>query len=406
MYQAGDVPVDGFPVFAVAAYIAMAAWPLIVFFGSDRERKVYGLLACTVALGASLWRFGQTPPGVCCMDTNENMLIFYNTGRFHWSFLFLESRAPMGQGFDFLPVYVFNRVFRNFYGERVVGLIFHLLIVLGASALLPRRGLLTGLALIACAPSLLWASRHMQGAPLLLGKLGLIGCLQVLRERWNWKAALGALGCLSYLSWGYLPMRITYVFPVLWLWQRPRALLMIYLLFSVPLFLTLVALRKYVQQPVEWRLLPRHLTTGSYRIPALGDVSLSLRSLVDPRGGVKTTASHEGVQALPLTAVPFVLWGAMKGPFGIAALAATTPDIFSEGAAGRSHRMMVNVLPLAFAAAQAPSHPVLGLLVAAEGIGRWVWISLYTRPLLWCWHNGYVGLNPCEHVEPRPVYCR
>ncbi|GBD25589.1 hypothetical protein HRbin30_00913 [bacterium HR30] len=364
-----------------------------------------GLLACVLTLSMSLWRFSSFPAGVCCMDTAENMRLFYRTENFHWSFLFLESRAPMGQGFDFLPIYFLNLVFKNFYGERVVGLLSHLLLVLGASALLPRRGFLVGLALVAVWPAFLWPSRHMQGTSLLLGELGLIGCLMALRRSFSWKAALGAVGCLSYLSWAYLPIRVVYVFPLLFLWRQPKRALVVYGLFSVPLFLTLVVLPWYVRQPVQWRLLPGRVVHGEYRIPSLSDLVASLRSFVDPRAGVTSTASLRGVQALPWSAIPFVLWGSLRGPFGVTGLVATAPDVFSSGTAGRSHRSMATPLPLAFAAASAPSNAVFAGIVATEAIGRWVWLNFTARPLLFRWHGGYEGLFPCEHVIPTPEWC-
>lgn len=383
----------------------MLTWPVVAFLRAGRQRMLLGVSACVLTLAVSLWRFSTTPPGVCCMDTAENMHFLFHTGNFHWSLLFLESRASMGQGFEFLPIYLFNRAFNNFYGERVFGLWCHILLVLGASAVLPSRGLSVGLALVAVWPALLWASRHLQGTSLLLGQLALMACLCALRESWSWKYALGAVGCLSYLSWGYIPIRVVYAFPLLFLWRWPKRALLVYGLFSAPLVLTLVVLPWCVAQRPEWRLLPGHVVHGEYRVPSLEDALGSLRSFIDPRAGVRITASHQGVQAVPWTAIPFVLFGALRGPFGVAALVAAAPDVFSAGTAGRSHRLMATVLPIAFAAASAPGNTAVAAVVAAEGIARWVWIVQTTRPLLFRWPNGYDGLYPCEHVTPRPLWC-
>ncbi|GIW40206.1 MAG: hypothetical protein KatS3mg076_0783 [Candidatus Binatia bacterium] len=103
----------------------------------------------------------------------------------------------------------------NFYGERVVGLVAHLLLVLGGAALLPRRGLPVGLALLAATPTSLWHSRHFDGVTLWLPELGLLGALGVLRRKESTRAVLAGGICLGFLSWCYMPARITYLFPLI-----------------------------------------------------------------------------------------------------------------------------------------------------------------------------------------------
>lgn len=75
---------------------------------------------------------------------------------------------------------------------------------------------------------------------------------------------------------------------------------------------------------------------------------------------------------------------------------------------------MFSFLPFAFAAARLPavvaarpSVPVImGILVAAECVARWIRLTSPTQSMIWKWRNGYSGLDPCNHVDPRPVWCR
>lgn len=91
---------------ALALHLAMWVWPMVLFVRAVRERVRLGLVAAILALTVSLWRFAETPPGVCCMDQAENMHLFYREQR--WVWLWLEARAFASQGFSFFPTYLAN----------------------------------------------------------------------------------------------------------------------------------------------------------------------------------------------------------------------------------------------------------------------------------------------------------
>ncbi len=401
--------------FAVVLHLGMFVWPVVLFVRADRESVRLGIVALSCALAASLWRFGATPPGVCCMDQAENMRLFYLEGR--WAWLWLERRAYASQGFSFLPFYLANLWLGNFYGERIVGLICHLLLVLGGAALLPRRCLPAGLALLAVSPTVLWNSRHYDGTILLLPELGLIAALGALQRKESTGATIAAGVCLGYLSWCYMPARVTYLFPALWLWRRPTRALATYgvLAFCLtPLFLV----PAYTNQPAEWRLLPGHVGIASYQIPSVRYAAQSFRSLVDPRAGATATTSYSGAQTLPWLSIPLIVAGSVKSPFGIAGLVGLAPDIFSSHEPAKSHRQFFSFLPFVFAAARGypwlgggpalaggGAQALLGLAVAAEGLWRWVRLVTPVRSMIWRWPNGYSGLDPCNHVEPPPEWC-
>jgi hypothetical protein len=355
-----------------------------------------------LAVVVSLWRFSETPPGVCCMDQAENMHLFYTQQR--WAWLWLEERAHVSQGFGFFPTYLANLWLGNFYGERIVGLIDHVLLVLGGAALLPRRGLAVGLALLAVSPTVLWHSRHYEGTNLLLAELGLIGALGVLRCRESLPATLAAGLCLGFLSWCYMPARVTYVFPALWLWRRPTRAFAVYGVLAFCLT-TLFVVPAYTGQTAVWRLLPGQLRASSYRIPPLSDVLLSLRSLVDSNAGTTATVSYRGTQTLPWLAIPLIAVGSVGSTFGVAGLVALAPDLVSTHGSGRSGRQMFAFLPFVFAAARPSTPPLIGVAVAGECLWRWVRLSSPMRSMLWKWPNGYSGLDPCNNVEPPPSWC-
>jgi len=344
------------------------------------------------------------------MDQAENMRLFFLEQR--WAWLWLEQRAYASQGFGFFPIYLANLLLGSFYGERLFGLLCHVLLVLGAAALLPSRGLYVGLALVAVSPTVLWRSRNFEGTHLMLPELGLIGALGVLRKKESGLVAGAAGLCLGYLSWCYMPARVTYAFPALWLWRKPSRALAVYgaLAFCLtPLFLVPM----YTNQPAVWRLLPGHVQNASFQIPSVEYALQSLRSLVDPSVGATATTSYRGTQALPWLALPLVAAGSWRSPFGLAGLVALAPDIFSSHEPGRGARQMFSFLPFAFAAAHLPvilvARPsvsvALGLLVGTECVVRWIRLCSPVRSMIWRWPNGYSGLDPCTHVEPVPEWC-
>jgi len=396
---------------AVALWVGMCLWPPVLLARAPRRRQYAGLVAAVCTCVVSLWRFGETPPGVCCMDVAENMHLFYREQ--NWAWLWLDERAHVSQGFGFFPVYVANLWLGNFYGERIFGFICHVLLVLGAAALLPSRGLYVGLALVAVSPTVLWRSRVYDGTHLLLPELGLIGALGTLRRKESGWATLVAGICLGFLSWVYMPARIMYAFPAIWLWRKPKRAIAVYgvlLLCLTPVILVPVC----TGQPIRWALFPGHLKHASFRLPSLSYTAQSLRSLVDGHAGATASTSYRGTQTLPWIALPAIVSGSWRSPFGIAGLVALAPDVFSSDEPGRSGRQMFSFLPFAFAAARLPavvaarpSVPVImGILVAVECVARWIRLTSPTQSMIWKWPNGYSGLDPCNHVDPRPVWCR
>ncbi len=77
-------------------------------------------------------------------------------------------------------------------------------------------------------PTVLWNSRHYDGTILLVPERGLIAALGILRRRDSaWAAVAGGVS-LGFLSYAYMPARITYLFPALWLWRQPLRALAVY----------------------------------------------------------------------------------------------------------------------------------------------------------------------------------
>ncbi len=157
--------------------------------------------------------------------------------------------------------------------------------------------------------------------------------------------------------------------------------------------------------------MPGHVEIASYQIPSLKYAATSLRSLVDHTAGATATTSYRGVQTIPWLAIPSIVAGSVKSPFGLAGLIGLAPDMFSSHEAAKSHRQMFAFLPFVFAAARSVAlfgrprvRLLLGAAVGAEGVVRWVRLTSSVRSMLWRWPNGYSGLDPCNRVVPPPVW--
>jgi len=409
---------DPLVLLGLALYAPFVVAAVALFWRADPWRQRWTLAALVVAGAISAWRFDSTPAGI---ENDSRVLMSYLpvTG---FVALWTAYRTFAGQGWNVLPWWVFNVATGTYYGERVVGLLWHATLILAAGALVPRRGVPLALAFAATSPAVLWLSRNSLGVEILVQQLYLMIALDALRGRedlphWNPKTTAVVAGlCLGALQYTYIASRLALVYPALWLWRTPRRACAVYMVAVICMLPMAFADWAHWEDPRVQSVYARH--TWDWQSADHLPWAEARRTVVsvlwnDAAAQRAMTYCFGGAQTLAPTTLPLMVTGVFLGgawPYLPAWGAGLLPDIVGSKGGGRSHRVIMIVVPTVLLLAQAgrAGPPWLVALAAGvigiDNIRQWVH--------LWNEHHregrhGYpeASLLACA-TDPPPEWCR
>lgn len=359
---------DGLPVILLGFLILQHPRPSL-------SRASVGVLLLWFMVDVATLAF---PPGPQAMDVRESMTSFAHLQ----NFAVLWDNSFCTLGFHWLAPYFLNTVTGSLFGERLVGMVYHLAFILGV-AVLCGNDLLVVMA--ALAPSVLYLSRNYGGCDILLMQLVAVAALVELRQRGALSVPLAALAgvAVALTAYDYIPSRVLLLYPALLLWQKPASWTASVYVVAATVLSPLVLL-PWLRGASIWPALVNttgHTPTTDFGWPTVTGVATSLRALV-AYTGLNGTYSVTGGQVLPWTFVACLAIAAVRRPVetvGWLAIAAVSiiPDIANFQAPGRSHRQMMVLIPLFFAVRHLRVPRLVTAAVGAECLVRWVWLCFH-----------------------------
>lgn len=399
-------------------YAALAVTPLVALRRADAQYRWLALAACVLTLAVSLPHFASTPDGVL-QDSLEYVGGWqdrlWGGPRTEWPAFFSLFANVHGAGWGAYPVALGRYLTGTWLAERVIGLGWHLVLVVTLVTAPFTAGLsvMISIAIVSATRFGLWTQRHHQGSDLLVQQVLLLVALwRAERSRW-WAAAAGLLTGLA--MYNYIPAMARLAYPAVVLRRGSYSrLVLIYVIAAVVALPALCA--PWPEDVPSLAILSRSSDQGMPLTPQelWLRASLLLRAFYD--SSASTTASwcwsFVGAQRLPLIAGACIVLGAVVAlrsfdgrTWVILALGGLVPNLLSDARGAASHREIMALVPLAVLAAYSvrvvPSawrtYAVIALVMWITVAGYYEWMD----PSFWAnWSGGvYHGFTDATMVR-------
>ena len=337
------------------------------------------MLFCLVC---SLPGFFSTPDGPIG-DTIEYGRRWAIESPIYWWQLFGGTDVTQGTGWVILPLSWGWAAFGTWKVERVIGLIWHCLVVTSVCVFPFTASVAVPIVVaVLCATRCgLWLQRHHLGSEILLQQVLLLGCLVRARrtERWRWLVPAAAL--TAVLQYSYLAAMVTAAYPLIWLRRSWRT--------AGVYGLTALLCLPLVISPSDYFL--GRLEQPDYHLtfPSWEHALALVLSFWDERYscGRSWLWSYTGAQHLPavvclliLCGIALALWNAEGRRWIVTAVVGLVPAVGWAGPIASHHQMMC-LIPLAVLAGWPMRHippawafPVsisLAAMIAWFGLREW-----------------------------------
>jgi hypothetical protein len=342
-----------------AALVAAALAPL---WRADSATRRRALVACCLVLAASLPHFTTTPDGPLqdSLEYAGDWIGRLSSGpRSGWEYFFGLYTCVHGVGWSAWPVAFGKYLTGTWLAERVIGLGWHLCLVVAlVTAPFADAGVLIAVAVASATRFGLWTQRHHQGSDMLVQQVLLLVALwRAERSRW-WAAAAGLLTGLAVYN--YIPGWARLAYPAVVLRGGPyKRMALIYGIAALTILPALLA-----GWPEDISLTSIFSRSGDHGMPLtppelLARTSAILRAFVDPTASTNASWcwSFIGAQHLPLIAVACILlgiavalWSRDGHTWILLAIGGLMPNLLSDARLAASHREIMALIPLAMLA--------------------------------------------------------
>ncbi len=375
-----------FVIAALGLYALLVCVPLILLVRCPRRERRLALACMAVVAGLSLYRFRETPPGVM-HDTLAIIPVLSQQSTWKWYYVFGERPCALIMGWNALGWYFLWRATSSLLSERILGLLWHVLLVATTitAPVHPLPGSLVAAAMVSAMPTALYLSRNSQGMEVLLQQYLLIVCLLAVRRRsaYRWWA-VGAGFLVGALQYTYIAARLVAAYPLLFLAGRERVRRLGWVYVSA----AVVALPNLL----SWGGM---ITPGSYLWDAqVGDLQRLLRKTLYVFASLGSSQyaefgsgawSYPGAQTLPWPVLGLLIIGVGVGVFStlgrmliVAALLGALPNIVSDTNFSWSHRVMMMFLPMTLLISALPA-------AVSGALQRTGWLGVGSRRVTANW---------------------